>query len=78
MIKRVVDFFGEERYVRQRRLFYLTRSGRHRRLLVFREHAEYLWNRFGWLGRLRPSPVCFHLRFSSSAIRRLMGEDYCD
>jgi hypothetical protein len=51
MIKRVVDFFGDERYARQRRwLFYLVLV-----LiviadfLVFHEHAEYLWDRLpGW------------------------------
>ncbi|OCP20548.1 MULTISPECIES: hypothetical protein [unclassified Ensifer] len=51
MIKRVVDFFGDEEYARQRRrLFYLVLA-----LivvadfLVSREHAEYLWDRLpGW------------------------------
>jgi hypothetical protein len=51
VIKRVVDFFGDEQYAqRRRRLFYLVLG-----LiviadfLVFREHAEYLWDRLpGW------------------------------
>ena len=51
MIKRVVDFFGDGKYAKQRRqLFYLVLV-----LiviadfLVFREHAEYLWDRLpGW------------------------------
>ena len=51
MIKRVVDFFGDEIYAKQRRrLFYLVLV-----LivladfLVVREHAEYFWERLpGW------------------------------
>ena len=51
MIRRIVDFFGDGRFSRQRRrLFYLALA-----LiviadfLVFREHAEYLWDRLpGW------------------------------
>ncbi|MBB4273121.1 hypothetical protein [Rhizobium mongolense] len=51
MIKRVVDFFGDEEWARQRRrLFYLAlvlivAAD----FLVSREHAEYLWERLpGW------------------------------
>jgi hypothetical protein len=51
MIKRIVDFFGDEKYVNQRRrLFYLVLvvvvvSD----FLVHREHAQYLWDRLpGW------------------------------
>ncbi|WDZ80368.1 hypothetical protein PWG15_21475 (plasmid) [Ensifer adhaerens] len=51
MIKRVVDFFGDEGYARsRRRLFYLVLV-----LIVVadflvpREHVEYLWERLpGW------------------------------
>jgi hypothetical protein len=51
MIKRVVDFFGDGIHAKQRRrLFYLmlvlTVIAD---FLVFREHAEYLWDRLpGW------------------------------
>jgi hypothetical protein len=51
MIKRIVDFFGDENHAQQRRqLFYLVLV-----LIVIadflvsREHAEYLWDRLpGW------------------------------
>ena len=51
MIRSIVDFFGNEAYaIRRRRMFYLVLV-----LivladfLVFREHAEYLWDRVpGW------------------------------
>ncbi|BCH20247.1 hypothetical protein [Mesorhizobium sp. L-8-3] len=51
MIRRMVDFFGDEQYARQRRrLFYLVLL-----LIVIadflvpRAHAEYLWERLpGW------------------------------
>lgn len=51
MIKRVVDFFGDEGHARsRRRLFYLTLVlVVVADLLVAREHAEYLWDRLpGW------------------------------
>ena len=51
MIKRVVDFFGDGKYAKQRRrLFYLVLVPVViADFLVFREHAEYLWDRLpGW------------------------------
>ena len=51
MIKRVVDFFGDAKYAQQRRrLFYLVLVlVVVADFLVFREHAEYLWDRLpGW------------------------------
>ena len=51
MIKRVVDFFGDEKHAEQRRrLFYLVLVVIViADFLVSREHAEYLWERVpGW------------------------------
>ncbi|MEK1855337.1 MAG: hypothetical protein AAAC48_26600 [Phyllobacterium sp.] len=51
MIKRIVDFFGDEKYVNQRRrLFYLVLVVVVvADFLVHREHAQYLWDRLpGW------------------------------
>jgi hypothetical protein len=51
MIKRVVDFFGDEQHAtRRRRLFYLVLVlVVIADFLVLREHAEYLWDRLpGW------------------------------
>ena len=61
MIKRIVDFFGDGEYAKQRRrLFYLVLVlVVVADFLVFREHAEYLWDR---LPAGRPStasaPAC--------------------
>jgi hypothetical protein len=51
MIKHVVDFFGDEKYAKPRRqLFYLVLGlVVIADFLVFREHAQYLWDRLpGW------------------------------
>ena len=51
MIRRVVDFFGDGRYARQRRrlLYLVLVLIVIADFLVFREHAEYLWDRLpGW------------------------------
>ena len=59
MIKRVVDFFGDGKYAKQRRrLFYLVLV-----LiviadfLVVREHAENLWDRLPGWSRSAPAPT---------------------
>lgn len=84
MIRRVVDFFGEGRFAKQRRrLFYLVLV-----LIVFadflvdREHAEYLWERLpGWSG-VYGFGSCVLLIFVSKFLGHRVGlmrrEDYYD
>ena len=84
MIKRVVDFFGDEEYAGQRRgLFYLVLV-----LivvadfLVFREHAEYLWDRLpGWsaaYGFLSCVLLIFVSKFLGHQGGLMRREDYYD
>ena len=84
MITRIVDFFGDGRFSRQRRrLFYLVLV-----LiviadfLVFREHAEYLWDRLpGWSAAYGLGS-CVLLIFVSKFLGHRVGlmrrEDYYD
>ncbi|CAN7600418.1 hypothetical protein LJR235_004393 [Pararhizobium sp. LjRoot235] len=84
MIKRVVDFFGDEEYARQRRgLFYLVLV-----LIVvadfvvYREHAEYLWDRLpGWsaaYGFLSCVLLIFVSKFLGHQGGLMRREDYYD
>lgn len=84
MIKRVVDFFGEERYASQRRrLFYLALV-----LIVIadflvpREHAEYFWDRLPGWSAVYGFVSCVLLIFVSKFLGHQGGlmrrEDYYD
>ena len=84
MIKRVVDFFGDGKYAKQRRwLFYLVLV-----LiviadfLVFREHAEYLWDRLPGWSAVYGFLSCVLLIFVSKLLGHRAGlmrrEDYYD
>ncbi|UXN62090.1 hypothetical protein [Phyllobacterium zundukense] len=84
MIKRVVDFFGDERYASQRRrLFYLVLV-----LVVIadflvpREHAEYLWDRLPGWSAVYGFGSCVVLIFVSKFLGHQGGimrrEDYYD
>ena len=84
MIKRVVDFFGDERHAKKRRrLFYLVLV-----LivvadfLVFRGHAEYLWERLPGWSALYGFGSCVLLIFVSKFFGHQCGlmrrEDYYD
>jgi hypothetical protein len=84
MIKRVVDFFGDDRYAkRRRRLFYLVLV-----LIVvadflaFREHAEYLWELLPGWSALYGFGSCVLLIFVSKFFGHQCGlmrrEDYYD
>ncbi|MBX4910523.1 MULTISPECIES: hypothetical protein [Rhizobium] len=84
MIKRVVDFFGAEQYARRRRrLFYLVLV-----LivvadfLVFREHAEYLWDSLpGWsavYGFVSCVLLIFVSKFLGHRVGLMRREDYYD
>ncbi|TCU37815.1 hypothetical protein [Rhizobium azibense] len=84
MIKRVVDFFGDEKWARQRRrLFYLAlvlivAAD----FLVIREHAEYLWERLPGWSAVYGFGSCVLLIFVSKFLRHRIGlmrrEDYYD
>ncbi|MDR6665432.1 hypothetical protein [Rhizobium sp. 1399] len=84
MIKRVVDFFGDEQYARpRRRLFYLALV-----LivladfLVLREHAEYLWDSLpGWsavYGFVSCVLLIFVSKFLGHRVGLMRREDYYD
>ena len=84
MIKRLIDFFGDEGYARRRRqLFYLVLV-----LiviadfLVFREHAEYLWDRLPGWSAVYGFASCILLIFVSKFLGHRVGlmrrEDYYD
>jgi hypothetical protein len=84
MIKRIVDFFGDEKYVNQRRrLFYLVLVVVVvADFLVHREHAQYLWDRLpGWSAAYGFGScvllifVCKFLGHQGGLMRR---EDYYD
>ena len=84
MIKRVVDFFGEERYAKQRhQLFYLVLVlVVIADFLVFREHAEYLWDRLpGWsavYGFVSCVLLIFVSKFLGHQVGLMRREDYYD
>ncbi|EPE96584.1 hypothetical protein [Rhizobium grahamii] len=84
MIKRVIDFFGDETYASQRRrLFYLVLV-----LVVIadflvpREHAEYLWDRVPGWSAVYGLGSCVLLIFVSKFLGHRGGlmrrEDYYD
>jgi len=84
MIKRIVDFFGDARYAKpRRRLLYLvlvlivTAD-----FLVFREHAEYLWERIPGWSAVYGFGSCVLLIFVSKFLGHQGGlmrrEDYYD
>ena len=84
MIKRAVDFFGDGQYARQRRrLFYLVLV-----LiviadfLVFRGHAEYIWDRLPGWSAVYGFVSCVLLIFVSKFLGHRCGlmrrEDYYD
>ena len=84
MIKRIVNFFGDGKYAKQRRqLFYLALV-----LiviadfLVFREHAEYLWDRLPGWSAVYGFGSCVLLIFVSKLLGHQGGlmrrEDYYD
>ncbi|TIO52203.1 MAG: hypothetical protein E5X80_11205 [Mesorhizobium sp.] len=84
MIKLVVDFFGDERHAKtRRRLFYLVLV-----LiviadfLVFRAHAEYLWERLPGWSAFYGFGSCVLLIFVSKFLGHQCGlmrrEDYYD
>lgn len=84
MIKRVVDFFGDGNYAKQRRrLFYLVLV-----LIVLadflvaREHAEYLWDRLPGWSAVYGFSSCVLLIFVSKFLGHRGGlmrrEDYYD
>lgn len=84
MIRHIVDFFGDERYVRsRRRLFYLVLV-----LIVVadflvpREHAEYLWDRLpGWSAAYGFGScvlIIFVSKFLGHQVGLMRREDYYD
>ncbi|RWB58989.1 hypothetical protein [Mesorhizobium sp.] len=84
MIKRVVDFFGDHRYAtRRRRLFYLVLVlVVVADFLVFRDHAEYLWDRLPGWSAVYGFGSCVLLIFVSKFLGHQCGlmrrEDYYD
>ncbi|MBW9063009.1 hypothetical protein JNB71_06730 [Rhizobium herbae] len=84
MIRSIVDFFGNEAYATpRRRLFYLVLvSVVVADFLVFREHAEYLWERVpGWsavYGFLSCVLLIFVSKFLGHQGGLMRREDYYD
>lgn len=84
MIKRVVDFFGDEEYARpRRRLFYLVLVLiLAADFVVQREHAQYLWDRLPGWSALYGFGSCVLLIFVSKFLGHQGGlmrrEDYYD
>jgi hypothetical protein len=84
MIARLVQFFGDERHARQRRrLFYLVLVLIvFADFLVFREHAEYLWDRLPGWSAVYGFGSCVLLIFFSKFLGHQGGlmrrEDYYD
>ncbi|MDQ0562393.1 hypothetical protein QO004_004198 [Rhizobium mesoamericanum] len=84
MIKRIVDFFGDGRYLAARRwLFYLVLVlivGAD--FLVSRDHAEYLWDRLPGWSAVYGFGSCVLLIFVSKFLGHQGGlmrrEDYYD
>ena len=84
MIKRIVDFFGDEKYAKQRRqLFYLALV-----LIVIadflvaRDHVEYFWERLPGWSAVYGFASCVLLIFVSKFLGHQGGlmrrEDYYD
>ena len=84
MIKRVVDFFGDEgRAKTRRRLFYLVLVLLVAAdFLVGREHVEYFWDRLPGWSALYGFGSCVLLIFVSKFLGHqgglMRGEDYYD
>lgn len=84
MIKRIVDFFGDEAFAAPRRqLFYLSLAIIViADFLVSREHAEYLWDRIPGWSALYGFGSCVLLIFVSKFLGHKCGlmrrEDYYD
>jgi hypothetical protein len=84
MIKRVVDFFGDEKHAKQRRrLFYLVLVlVVIADFLVFRAHAEYPWDRLPGWSAIYGFGSCVLLIFVSKLLGHQGGlmrpEDYYD
>lgn len=84
MIKRIVDFFGDEEHARQRRrLFYLVLVlSVIADFLVPREHAEYSWERLPGWSAVYGFVSCVLLIFVSKFLGHQGGlmrrEDYYD
>ena len=84
MIKRAVDFFGDGQYARQRRrLFYLVLVlSVIADFLVFRGHAEYIWDRLPDWSAVYGFVSCVLLIFVSKFLGHRCGlmrrEDYYD
>jgi hypothetical protein len=84
MIKPVVDFFGDGQYAKpRRRLFYLVLVlVVIADFLVFREHAEYLWDRVPGWSAAYGFGSCVLLIFVSKLLGHKSGlmrrEDYYD
>ncbi|MGZ9722030.1 hypothetical protein [Rhizobium miluonense] len=84
MIKHVIHFFGDEDYARRRRrLFYLVLVLIFAAdFLVFREHAEYLWDRLPGWSAVYGFGSCILLIFVSKFLGHRVGlmrrEDYYD
>ncbi|MDK4742267.1 hypothetical protein ACXHXG_14225 [Rhizobium sp. LEGMi198b] len=84
MIKRVIDFFGDEEYARRRRrLFYLVlilivAAD----FLVSHEHAEYLWDHLPGWSAVYGFGSCILIIFVSKFLGHRAGlmrrEDYYD
>ena len=84
MIKRVVDFFGDEKYAKPRhQIFYLVLAlVVIADFLVAREHAEYLWDRLpGWsavYGFVSCVLLIFVSKFLGHQGGLMLREDYYD
>lgn len=84
MIRRVVDFFGDETYAKQRRrlLYLVLVLIVVADFLVVREHAEYLWDRLPGWSAVYGFSSCVLLIFVSKFLGHRGGlmrrEDYYD
>jgi hypothetical protein len=84
MIKRLVDFFGDNEHAAQRRpLFYLVLAlAVIADFLVYREHAEYVWDRLPGWSAVYGFVSCVLLIFVSKFLGHQGGlmrrEDYYD
>ncbi len=84
MIKRIVEFFGDAQYAKpRRRLFYVTLVAIViADFLVYRGHAEYLWERIpGWpaaYGFGSCVVLIFVSKFLGHQGRLMRREDYYD
>lgn len=84
MIRRVVDFFGDRRFAKQRRrlLYLVLVLVVLADFLVVREHAEYLWERLPGWSAVYGFGSCVLLIFVSKFLGHRAGlmrrEDYYD